>query len=68
MNGILDHDVEELGSMLNINASVRTAFEAIVDIVEEISVFIEEQNRGLTSRFLRKRHYSILLATRNDRI
>ena len=57
MNESIKYGVEELGSLLGTNSSIRAAFEELVDVIKEMSIFLEEQNESSSSRFLRRSYH-----------
>lgn len=61
MDDILNYRNEGLGSVLRESPSGSVILKTILDIIEEISILLEEQNRATTSRFLRKSYHLLPL-------
>ena len=54
MDDLLRYGVEELDGVLRVNSTTKAAFKSLVNVMEEVSGFIEEQNKGVISSLLRK--------------
>lgn len=51
MSELLDYGVEELGGIIRVNSSTKTAFKNITGVFEEIYNEIKEQNQGTAGGF-----------------
>lgn len=54
MDDLLSYGVEKLESMLRSNLMTKNAFQSIADVFEELSMVIEEENKGLMASLLRE--------------
>ena len=53
MDEVLKHGVEKLSEILRTNSDTEDSFELMAKVFEEISKYIEEQNKGPVGNFLR---------------
>lgn len=53
MDEVLKHGVEKLSEILRTNPDTEDTFESMAKVFEEISKYIEEQNRGPVDNFIR---------------
>ena len=53
MDEILKHGVEKLSDMLRTSSDTKDSFKSMANVFEEISKYIEEQNKGPVRNFLR---------------
>ena len=53
MDEILKHGVEKLSDMLRTSSDTKDSFKSMANVFEEISKYIEEQNKGTVRNFLR---------------
>lgn len=53
MVDVLKHGVEKLSEALRTNPDTEDTFESMAKVFEEISKYIEEQNRGPVDNFIR---------------
>ena len=53
MDEILKHGVEKLSDMLETSSDTKDSFKSMANVFEEISKYIEEQNKGTVRNFLR---------------
>ena len=54
MDDLLVYGVETLGGMLKENSNTKMAFKSIVNVFEDISNVINEENKGIVQSFIRK--------------
>ena len=52
MDEILKHGVEKLSDMLRTSSDTKDSFKSMANVFEEISKYIEEQNKGRVRNFL----------------
>ena len=53
MDEILKHGVEKLSDMLRTSSDTKDPFKSMANVFEDISKYIEEENKGPFGKFLR---------------